>query len=461
MQKLNDLENAIKEQVLNLKTNFVLFDELASFDYSLFEKGDTVGVALSGGKDSVALFYTLLRFSKNFPITLVAVNVDHGIRGEQSVKDSQFVKRLCQKENVPLYFKSVDSKAYAKENKTSLENAARILRYEFFEELYDKKVFNKLALGHHQNDNAETVIFNILRGCGIKGASGIASKRDYFVRPMLKVKRAEIDNLVAKNRLPFVVDASNFELDPTRNYIRQEIIPKMEERFENTTDSIARFSDNMKEVANDLRKMGEAAVKLDEDNNPYILLTDCVYPSVFKQSVLHALTILGLNKDVYKANLDDILCLLQSQSGARVDLVDNICAIKDYDRITFCKKQASFEFTCKISPCEFEFNNQKFAIKFVKERIINKNTLCIDFDKLPKDAIIRTRRDGDILLRQSGKVKLKEYLIDKKIVKRKRDNMLFIASENLIYAVIPSECGKPLFVDENTKNILCITLLKD
>ncbi len=460
MQKLNDLENAIKEQVLNLKTNFVLFDELASFDYSLFEKGDTVGVALSGGKDSVALFYTLLRFSKNFPISLVAVNVDHGIRGQESVKDSQFVKRLCEKENVPLYFKSVDSIAYAKENKTSLENAARNLRYEFFEDLHRQNAFNKLALGHHQNDNAETVIFNVLRGCGVKGASGISVKRDFFVRPMLKVKRAEIDKFVATNSLPFVIDGSNFELDPTRNYIRQEVIPKMEERFENATDSIARFSDNMKEISNDLRKMGEAAVKSDLDGNPYILLSNLMYPSVFKQSVLFALTILGVSKDVYKANLDDILALIESKSGSRVDLVENISATKDYDRITFYKKECATTFTHAITPCEFDFNNQKFEIKFVKERVIEQNTLCIDFDKLPKDAIIRTRKDGDLLLRKSGKVKLKEYLIDKKIVKRKRDNMLFIASGELIYAVIPQECGKPLFIDENTKNILSITLKK-
>ena len=201
-------------------------------DFSKFVKNNqTIAVALSGGADSVALLHYMLSFSRLYPIKVIALNVEHGIRGEQSKNDTAFVSELCKKLNIELLKYEVDSPAYAKEHKLTIEQAARALRYDCFFDAIKTKKCHKIATAHHLSDNFETVLFNIFRGTGLKGLYGISDDRDNIIRPLLNVSRREIDEYIEKNAIPYVEDSSNKDNNFSRNYLRNEVIPKILEKY--------------------------------------------------------------------------------------------------------------------------------------------------------------------------------------------------------------------------------------
>lgn len=429
---------------------------MKNFDYSLISKGDVVGVALSGGRDSVALFDVLSKYKNTLDFTLVAINVEHGIRGEESDKDSDFVKNLAISYNVPLFFKKLDCLEYAKQNKLSLEEAGRILRYDFFNELLESKKVDKIALGHHKNDNAETILFNIFRGSGANGASGISKTRGGYIRPLLSVSRDEIDEYVKENALEYVEDSTNENTEYSRNYIRNVLIPKITAKFPKALDAITRFSENISEDEEYLLRIASDYLTFCEEK-VVISLKNIPDDVIFKKAAYLAIRKLGIYHEVYKANYDDLIDLKNGDSGKSLDLPQGIIATKEFDKIVIGKKVELPYFSKNIEFGTFCFLNTEYIIEKTENRKIGKNILSFDFDKLPENAIIRTRRDGDVFARSCGDVKLKEYLIDKKIPLSEREKMLFIASDNKILAVLCRECGKDLFADVNSKNFITIT----
>lgn len=429
--------------------------KLEKFDYTLITRESVIGVALSGGKDSISLFFTLLEYSKQFPITLKAINVEHGIR-DNSINDSHFVEDICKKHNIELLTKKVDAKQFALDNKMSLEQGARVLRYQFFEQLISENKVQYIALGHHKNDSVETTLFNIFRGSGIKGAAGIFDRRNNYIRPMLNVSREEIDDYINSNALPFVVDESNFDNSYNRNYIRNQVIPIISQRFPSAVDNIYNFSLNLKNDLYALDQLGKSIVKLHGDT-PYIEVSDLAYDAISVRAYFYALSLLNVTHEIYSKNIKQLLLLKEKQNGSRIDLTKGISVYLDYDKVVFEKKYSILPFNREVTEGEFIYNNAKYTLKFVDKFEKIPHSIAIDFDKLPQNAIIRNRCDGDVFLRCCGSTKLKKYLIDKKIPQRLRDYMLFIASGSEILAVIPNECGQKLFIDDNTKKILMIT----
>lgn len=429
---------------------------IKGFDETLIEKGDVIGVALSGGRDSVALLYNLLELKNNIDFTVVGINVDHQIRGIESENDSKFCEKLCKDNGIKLFFSKIECVNHAKQNNLTLEEAARIKRYEFFDELLSSCKVNKIALGHHKNDNVETILFNLFRGSGANGVSGIKKVRGKYIRPLLNVSRDDIDSYIKENDLPYVEDSTNSDVDYSRNYIRNVIIPKITEKFPNAIDSISRFSENISEEQSYLEGIASDFVMFCEEKCS-IDITN-IHKQVFIKAVNLALRHLGITHEVYKVNYEDLWELTSKQNGKSINLTQGIIAIKEYNIIVLQKNSTIPYFETDIKECSFDFCGNEYLIKKSKKREIGKNTLSFDFDKLPKDAIIRSRKDGDIFRRTSGSVKLKEYLIDKKIPSFERDKMLFIASENNILAVLCKECGVDLFIDENSNNIYTITI---
>lgn len=429
---------------------------IKGFDETLIEKGDVIGVALSGGRDSVALLYNLLELKNNIDFTVVGINVDHQIRGIESENDSKFCEKLCNDNAIKLFFSKIECVEHAKQNNLTLEEAARIKRYEFFDELLLSGKVNKIALGHHKNDNVETILFNLFRGSGANGVSGIKKVRGKYIRPLLNVSRDDINSYIKENDLPYVEDSTNSDVDYSRNYIRNVIIPKITEKFPNAIDSISRFSENISEEQSYLESITSEFVMFCEEKCS-IDITN-IHKQVFIKAVNLALRHLGITHEVYKVNYEDLWHLTSKQNGKSINLTQGIIAIKEYNKIVIQKNSTIPYFETDIKECSFDFCGNEYLIKKSKKREIGENTLSFDFDKLPKDAIIRSRKDGDIFRRASGSVKLKEYLIDKKIPSFERDKMLFIASENSILAVLCKECGVDLFIDENSNNIYTITI---
>ena len=211
---------------------------------NLIVNGDKIAVALSGGSDSMALLNYMLSLSKKFEITVIALNVEHGIRGESSIRDTEFVKDYCSKHNVELLTYSVDSLKKADQEKLSVEQAARILRYECFFDAINSKKCTKVATAHHLDDNTESVLFNLFRGTGVKGATGIERNfNDKIIRPFLTVKKEDIQDYVIKNNIPYVTDDTNFCCDYTRNALRLKVIPEIKKLFPKMQDGLLRFAE--------------------------------------------------------------------------------------------------------------------------------------------------------------------------------------------------------------------------
>jgi tRNA(Ile)-lysidine synthase len=200
--------------------------------HRMFAVGDSVLVAVSGGADSVALAQVLITLAGEYSLRLAVAHLNHSLRGKAADSDAEFVAAFARGLNLPVYIEKKDVRAFQRRRHLSLEEAARQVRYEFFDKIAVRYGFNKIALGHHGHDNAELVLMNLLRGSGPLGLSGIIPVRDgKIVRPFIHLKRSDIQAYIAEKKLPHVTDASNADTSLRRNRIRHHLIPELENTY--------------------------------------------------------------------------------------------------------------------------------------------------------------------------------------------------------------------------------------
>lgn len=209
----------------------------------LFVRANRILLAVSGGKDSVLM----LHLFKAIGIDIGVAHCNFNLRADEAQRDESFVALLAKNLGLPFYVTHFDTKKYAAENKISTQMAARDLRYHWFEEIRRKEGYDYIALAQHQNDAVETVLINLTRGTGISGLHGILPKRDLLIRPLLFLNRQQIDEMVRANHLDFVEDSSNASTNYTRNKIRLQVVPHLQEinpNLEKTfAENIARFAE--------------------------------------------------------------------------------------------------------------------------------------------------------------------------------------------------------------------------
>lgn len=413
-----------------------------------------IGVALSGGRDSVALAYALKKGGYN----VVAINVEHGIRGESSVCDSAFVCEFCKTYNIPLYQKSVDAPAFSSQNGYTIEQGARILRYGVFEEAIESGVCDMVALAHHQDDQAETVLMRIVRGTGVNGLCGMRAVRGKYIRPLLDCPRAEIDEYCKQNALPYVDDETNFCTDYTRNYLRSELA-EMKKRFPSICKNFARLSQNAAEEEDFVERfIPPIEVK---DGEAYINIADMSDEFLAKRLVYKAIVALGVSQDIESRHYPLVIALKDGQNGKRIYLTHGVCVHKDGEKLVFSKCESvqntdEIAFSCGdfegmgvcVSPsCQEEYKAQKGG-----------DILFIDGDKVPQGAVLRHRKDGDYIEKFGGGTKnLGDFLTDKKVPLRKRDTLVVLAHGDEIFAIFGVEISKKVAIDDNTQNVLKLT----
>ena len=429
---------------------------------NLIKSGDTIGVAFSGGSDSMALLYFLNSIKKDMQFNLIAIHINHGIR-EQSEDEAVFAKNVCDKLKIQMIYKKLNVLQIAKNKKIGIEQCAREERYKVFDDLIKDKIVDKIALAHHQSDQAETVLLNILRGSGVNGACGMDYVRGSYIRPLLDTPKKEIMQYIKDNNLSFVTDQTNDCNDYSRNYLRNVIFVELNKKFNNAEKAFGEVAKNCKEEQKVLNEMFDYTDFIIDKNrvsvpNKYFLSNITVAHNAIKK----AINILGEFKDFSKKHTELIMGLINQNNGTEINLPKEICAVKDYNYVTLIKqKQVNSVLYLPVKECEFNFNN-KYKIKIKQNynyKNIKKNTLVLDFDKLPKGCVIRTRQDGDVFKKfGSGEKKLKEYFIDKKISNYKRDEIPLIALCKKVYCVIGYEISDEVKCDENTKNFMIISV---
>ncbi len=420
----------------------------------LFISGTRVAVALSGGKDSMCLISLLLSRAKDLKITVKAINVDHGIRGENSVKDSDFVKSYCEKNNVELFFRKYDCIAYAEQNSMSLEESARHLRYKCFREAVESGFCDVVATAHHLSDNAETVLFNLFRGSSLAGLKGIAEKRDYIIRPMLSAEREDIDGYIKENGIPFVTDETNAITDYSRNFIRLILSPLIKEKFPGFERSVYRFSSLAASENAYLDALAEKAVS--ETGGEYSV-SDDADPCIYSRSVIKVMKKLGIKRDYEKIHVDALLALRGMENGSETTLKCGVVAVKDYGKVTFYKPRN----VDSPHPVPFALGRTVFGdteIEIAESVSGEGKVLFFDGDKIPEGAVIRFRMPGDVFRKfGGGEKKLKDYFIDEKIPARERDFLPVLAVGNKVLLIFGYEISDEIKVDKSTACVLkCI-----
>ncbi len=433
---------------------------------NLFKKGETIAVALSGGKDSVALLYSLLSVKDKLGIFVKAVNVEHGIRGEASKKDSLFVADLCKRLSVPLKTYYLDCIKFSEENGYGIEEGARIARYDCFNSAIEEGFCDKIATAHHLSDSVETLLFNLFRGASLSGATGIKTERNNgkIIRPFADTPKSEIEKYVADNGLNFVEDETNRENVYSRNYIRNEIMPVVSARFPEAEKSIGRFL-KITESENDF--LEELAKKsLTRDGNAYFIPIDTPDCLSARAAVL-AMKSLGIGKDYVKLHVDAVLSLKDLANGSKVSLPRNVYAAREYDKIAIYKtveKDMNFERPFALGYIDGVDGELTFDEIKAKEKTVNavkrNGSLVFDLNKLPKNAVVRYRRPGDYFKKFGGnRKKLNDYFIDKKIPLRLRDSIPLVCAGSEVYIICGTEISDVIKVDKGTEKVVQCTYL--
>ncbi len=405
-----------------------------------------IGVAVSGGADSMVLL-TLLR-DKGYDIK--AINIDHSIRGAESASDSAFVAEYCKSINVELLSYVVDVPKHAKERGISLETSARMLRYDVFFNLLNNKVVDTIALAHHASDQTETILMRLFRGTGIRGLRGIAD-RDGFIHPLLKYTKKEILDYAVANNIPWVTDSTNAEDIYTRNFLRNKVVPVLEQKFDNIDQVIYRMTDTITEVEDYM--MSEVTpyeIKNDTVELPLSVLDR--HPAIAKKSIMRCFYAISVFADIQYELLNNILNLKHSPTNSMIDASHNAVVIKGYTHLIFA-------FKTKQQECEMPFSiTEKYKISYKTYSFERADGivagLSFDLDKVPPNAVVRTRKVGDKFKRYGGGSKsLSDYLTDIKMPLLERQNLLVLAVDSTILAILGKEISDHIKIDKETKNI--------
>lgn len=407
---------------------------------------EILGIAVSGGRDSMALLHFLLSKFENSK--LFVINIEHGIRGQKSIEESEFVINECKRLALNYESISVDVLGYSKSQKLSIEQAARELRYREFNRLIDEKKVTKIALAHHKGDQAETVMMRILRGTGIAGLVGMYSNRDKrFIRPLLNYSRQDINHYIKVNNIKYVEDDSNLDNNYTRNYIRNKLFPDISKKFPDYENSLIRLSLNAKDDNDYI--MSKLTNPIVEDNVVY-LPVDCLllHKSLASREIMLCFNALGVYADIERRHIDTILNIVNLRNGTRLDMPYDVKLYKEYEKIAFTR------FEEEIDNNEIPFTEGSIELSDNNIKVIpyTGTGLKFDYDKIPSTAVIRFRKVGDMFTRFGGKSKsLGDYMTDVKIPKRLRNKIPLIACGNEILMILGYEISDKIKTDRNTK----------
>lgn len=421
----------------------------------MFHAGDVVGVAVSGGADSMALLHFLFENRENLDISVMAITVDHMLRGERSIGDALFVRTWCKERGIPCLVFTVDAGRIASERGVGIEDGARQARYEVFERLLRENKVDKIALAHHKGDQAETILMHILRGAGLSGAGGMDYVRNNYVRPFLDVSKDDIVRYCGTNFVEYVEDETNSDITYNRNYLRNVVIPELKKRWEGAENNIVQFGKSCKED-NDyiLSQVSHDGIIVMGDVAKVPLIYFHYAKSVSSRIIFDALSRINVTKDIERKHIDMIFDLAESENGKKINLPNGLVAQREYDYITLYKTQKkiiSEVFAFKTGKTDFA-GIYEISVKRTNKLEPRENTLMIDARKVPDNAVWRVRKAGDSFTKFGGGTKtLKNYLIDKKIPLRVRDTLPVLASGSEILCVLGVEISDKVKLDTETK----------
>jgi tRNA(Ile)-lysidine synthase len=443
-------------------------------NHNMINEGDIVLVGVSGGADSLALLHVLRRLKKRISIQIYVAHVNHGLRGDAGDADEKFVADICGHWNIPFYSKKVNVSDMAEKWGLTEEETGRKVRYDFFYDTIREINGSRIALAHHRDDQVETIIHNLIRGCGLHGLHGMLPVRDdLIIRPLLYISREEIEEYCRKHDLDYRIDITNQDTVYTRNRIRHKLIPYIKHHFN------ASFSETIIRMAEIIRYeddfistycstlFKEHAIR-ESDKISIPLEQFLEYHMAVKRRIVR-LCMQILRKDltnVQANHIDSVIALaVNSKVGSLIKLPGNITITKDYQFIVFSnildiKRIPAFDYLLTV-PGKVYIQELNMAIE--SRRMLKKNDLyidpwCIYIDEeaVNGDLRIRNRRTGDRFkpFGMNGTKKLKDYFIDKKVQKNQRDAVPLVVDMHSIVWVVGYQCNEDYRIRSNTKTLI-------
>ncbi len=457
--------------------------------YNMIEKGDMIVLAISGGPDSTCLLDILNQIKEQLKISLMVAHVHHGIRKKEADVEARFIRLKSFHLNLPFQQKSLSVPRMAKEKGLSIEQAGRRARYEFFQELADKYQAQKIALGHHADDQVETILMRLIRGSGLRGLRGIPPKRGVFIRPLIECTREEIELYCKRRKLAFCFDSTNKEPMYLRNKIRYQLIPLLKEEY---NPAIKRNLLQLQNIINDELKFWEEII---EHYYLKVLKKECSYCIILDNQILSGLPV-GIQRSVIRRTLRHFriflegiqfnhieairLLLLKEEGEKLLDLPDKIRVRKSYqdlifgfaDRIKTSKREEvlevqEYELTpgqeTEIADLKLKFTVQQYDYQPSDyENLIkrsNRNEAYLDYGKLKFPLKVRSRKPGDRFqpLNSLYYKKIKSFFIDQKIDRDTRDKtMLVVDNSDRIAWIAGFQTDNRFKVTNKTKKVLHI-----
>jgi tRNA(Ile)-lysidine synthase len=449
--------------------------------YRMLEEGDTVIVGVSGGVDSVVLLHVLMALRDEYDLSLIVAHLDHGIRGEESRREGDFVSGLAQGLGLPIKKAVADVPALAGKKRISLQEAAREARFAFYEEVRKKNSGQKVAMGQTADDQAETILMRVIRGAGLRGLKGIPPFRgEGYIRPLIETSREEVEKYAAKEGLAFVTDSSNVKDIYLRNKVRHDLIPHLEREYNPSIRAgLTRMASILSREDDYLdRKAEEAMAGLIKGTGEELSL-DIPSLKAFHEAIwfrvlqkMLAIVLGGDLRRIKTVHLDALFRLLSHRAPNKVlCLPQGIYAEKHYTELFIRRGRPPgifpFEYILDVpGDTLLEGLGKKLVTRI--ERVKrgpamdrDSKVAYLDDDKLFRPLILRSFEEGDLFipLGMKGRKKLKDFFIDSKVPKALRRQIPLLTSGGSIVWVVGYRINECFKLREGSKKVLRVEYL--
>ena len=458
---------------------FEFYNKVKTFcrQKELFALKDRVVVGLSGGADSVCLFLVLTELAKEWGLSLFPVHINHNLRGEEADRDQKFCEKLCRQHNLELQVVSVPVTELAKEKGMSLEEAGRMARYSAFATVKEQHKCHKIAVAHHKDDQAETVLFQLFRGSRLKGLSGMAANSNNIIRPLLEITREEIEDFLKEKKQKYCIDSTNLEEEYTRNKIRHRIIPEALNICDRAVEHLAEVAEYAGKVEKLLERLTEelfaASCRVDNSNNISVQIEVLTQAEriLAERVIYEALCrVYGRKKDITAGYVADCMDLLEKQTGKYRNLPDGVVVRKSFDILWIGREGAGKVFCYEVERFPYEVvlpgMGKKLCLSVVAREKLGENipkstyTKWFDYDKISKVVLVKpAEAEDEIIIYTDGRKKqLADVFAEAKIPREQRTGFPVLAEGHHVLWVPGIRGSEGYRVTEETKQVLVATI---